>query len=372
MKKKLYLLFTIILTSSVYSQNIKTVTNESWSNKRWINSTYVIKSYNKNNNITDDLVQLWDLNSSKWNDFNLTNYEYNANSTLGKMISKTWNNASNSLVPFQRSSFNYNNEKRIDLAIHERWTNNVWENSVKVSSTYDANGHLTVNDIKMWEQNNWKNNQIDDYLYNSDGLTTQITRQKWNDSTKKWENFSQSTYTYTNAQKILVETMSIWENNKWIKRGVYTSSYDKNNFLTYHLHQDWDDALSIWVNQQQSTYTNNPNGTINQELVELWRNKLWENFYRLTYTYDNNLGIDDLSKSEFKIFPNPTSDFINVHLEESGDTKVSIIDGIGNIIRKQNFVENEFSVNVMNLNKNVYFIKLEREGKVLTRKFIKN
>ncbi|WP_264529331.1 T9SS type A sorting domain-containing protein [Flavobacterium sp. N502540] len=374
MKRTLYLLFTIILTSSVYSQNLKSVKTESWRNNNWVNSTYVIKNYNKNNNIIDDLVQLWDLNSNTWKNFNSANYEYNTNNVVDKMITKSWNNASNLFVFFQRSSFNYNNEKRIDVAIHERWINNTWENSVKVNSTYDSKGNIISNFIQMWSQNTWKDSQFDDYSNNSDGLVTQITRQKWNNSSSKWENFSQSTYTYNSSKKVSIETMNLWENNKWIERGVYTNSYDTNGFLTNHLRQDRDRTTAALVNEEQTTYTNNPNGTVKQNLTEIWDNssKSWGNSFRSTFEYDKNLGIADLIKSQLKIFPNPTTDFINVHLEGANDTKVSIIDALGKVIHKENFVGNDFSVNVMNLNKNVYFIKLENGEKVQVKKFIKN
>lgn len=373
--KKNYLLLALILTFSVYSQNIKKITYESWSNNNWVNSSYVIKNYNKDDKITDDLSHLWDASSSTWKDFNSTNYEYNTNNTVDKIIVKTLlDYASNLLVFFQRSSFTYNNENKIEVAIHERWINNSWQNSLKVNSTFDSNGHLTSNFQQSWDQNNWKNHQLDDYLYNSDGAITSITRKKWNDSANNWENYSQSTYSYNSSNKISTETMNVWENEKWIEKILFTNSYDTDGFLTKRLREDWDDTLSIWVNLYQSNYAKNQNGTVHQEISEIWnkQSNSWENLSRTTYEYENTLGIADLTKSDIKIFPNPTTDFINIHLEESDNTKVSVIDILGSSIIKENFVGNDFSLNVMNLNKNVYFIKIERGEKVLVKKFIKH
>ncbi|RKR08774.1 putative secreted protein (Por secretion system target) [Flavobacterium sp. 90] len=374
MKKTLYFLFTIILTSSIYSQNLKSITYESWSNNNWINSSYVIKNYDKSDKITDDLSQRWDVSSSTWKDFNSTNYEYNTNNLVDKIIYKSFDKTSNLLTFSQRASFSYINENKIDVLFYEEWTNNAWQNSSKNTSSYDSNGYLVSGLIQRWNENNWKNNIKVDYSNNSDGLFTQITRQKWNDSSSKWENFSQSTYTYNSSKQVSVETMNIWENNKWIEKIIFTNSYDANGFLVNRLRQDWDDDLSIWINQYQSKYDNNQNGTIHQEIAEIWNksSNSWENLSRITYKYDKNLGIADLTKSQIKIFPNPTTDFINVHLEESNDTKVSIIDALGSVILKENFVGNDFSVNVMNLNKNVYFIKLENGEKTQVKKFIKN
>lgn len=374
MKKTLYFLFTIILTSSVYSQNIKSITYESWSNNNWINSSYVVNNYDKSDKITDDLSQRWDESSSNWKDSNSTNYEYNTNDLLNKIIYKSLDKTSNLLTFTQRASFTYNNENKIDVGFYEEWKNNAWQNSLKNTSSYDSNGYLISGLIERWNDNNWKNDIKVDYSNNSDGLFTQITRQRWNDSSSKWENFSQSTYTYNSSKKVSVETMNIWENNKWIEKIIFTNSYDANGFLVNRLRQDWDDDLSIWINQYQSKYDNNQNGTIHQEIAEIWNksSNSWENLSRTTYVYDKNLGIADLTKSQIKIYPNPTTDFINVHLEESNDTKVSIIDALGSVIFKENFVGNDFSVNVMNLNKNVYFIKLENGEKTQVKKFIKN
>lgn len=372
--KKNYLLLIIILTFSAYSQNIKKISYESWSNNNWINSSYVVKNYDKDGKITDDLSHLWDASSSTWKDFYSTNYEYDTNNLLNKIIYKSLDNTSNLLTFSQRASFTYNNENNIDVGFYEQWTNNAWQNSLKNTSSYDSNGYLVSGLIQRWNDNNWKNDLKIDYSNNSDGLFTQITRQKWNDSSSKWENFSQSTYTYNSSKKVSVETMNIWENNKWIERGVYTNSYDASGFLTHRLSQNLDDKLSILVNQQQTNYTNNQNGTIHQEISEIWREQSnsWENLSRTTYEYENTLGTHDLTKADIKIFPNPTSDFINIHLEESDNTKVSVIDALGSAILNENFVGNDFSLNVMNLNKNVYFIKIERGEKVLVKKFIKD
>ncbi|TPG41564.1 T9SS type A sorting domain-containing protein [Flavobacterium pectinovorum] len=372
--KKNYLLLTLILTFSVYSQNIKKITYESWSNNNWVNSSYVVNNYDKSDKITDDLSQRWDVSSSNWKDSNSTNYEYDTNNLLNKIIYKSLDNTSNLLTFSQRASFTYNNENKIDVGFYEEWTNNAWQNSLKNTSSYDSNGYLISSLIERWNENNWKNDIKVDYSNNSDGLFTQITRQKWNDSSSKWENFSQSTYTYNSSKQVSVETMNIWENNKWIEKILFTNSYNTDGFLTKRLRQDWDDTLSIWVNLYQSNYAKNQNGTIHQEISEIWNkpSNSWENLSRTTYEYENTLGIADLTKYDIKIFPNPTTDFINIHLEESDNTKVSVIDVLGSPIIKENFVGNDFSLNVMNLNKNVYFIKIERGEKVLVKKFIKH
>jgi hypothetical protein len=225
----------------------------------------------------------------------------------------------------------------------------------------------------MWDQNNWTNTSLTDYLYNSNGTINQETTQIWNKSTNQWQNYSQDTYTYNGSKKVLTKTTSNWEDNQWVTAYLDTYSYTANDVLTNILEQNWNKTLLNWKNREQTNYIYNQDGTIHQEIRERWNESknLWNNWLRATFEYDKNLGIADLTKSQLKIFPNPTTDFINVHLEESNDTKVSIIDALGSVILKENFVGNDFSVNVMNLNKNVYFIKLENGEKTQVKKFIK-
>ena len=85
------------------------------------------------------------------------------------------------------------------------------------------------------------------------------------------------------------------------------------------------------------------------------------------------LGNSDLGnlKSGISVYPNPTQDIINIKLDKSvSKFKASLYNAAGQAILT---TENRSSINISNLNKGVYFLKIEPEnGKPVTKKIIKN
>lgn len=85
------------------------------------------------------------------------------------------------------------------------------------------------------------------------------------------------------------------------------------------------------------------------------------------------LGNPDLGnlKSGISVYPNPTQDIINIKLDKNvSKFKASLYNAAGQALLT---TENRSSINISNLNKGVYFLKIEPEnGKPVTKKIIKN
>lgn len=92
-----------------------------------------------------------------------------------------------------------------------------------------------------------------------------------------------STLSSQNINTILTEN---WENSTWIADGRTLNTYDGNNHLTNSLSQTWDSTLLSWTNAIQLNYTNNPNGTVNQMIAQIWMTDTWSDSYRTTFTYN--------------------------------------------------------------------------------------
>ena len=76
-----------------------------------------------------------------------------------------------------------------------------------------------------------------------------------------------------------------------------------------------------------------------------------------------------------EIFPNPTTDFLNINSEISLPlhTKISVYDLNGKIVLKQGIKENKkITINVCNLQSGVYILELQGENLSKSYKFIKN
>lgn len=82
----------------------------------------------------------------------------------------------------------------------------------------------------------------------------------------------------------------------------------------------------------------------------------------------DQLSASDINKTQINIFPNPTSDFINIKSDEKIKS-VKLYNASGSLIKTEN---NEFSrINISNLPKGNYLISIETGSGIETKKIIK-
>lgn len=87
------------------------------------------------------------------------------------------------------------------------------------------------------------------------------------------------------------------------------------------------------------------------------------NFYK---TYQSYLGVNDPKKIQVKIYPNPVKDVINISSEKPVKS-IEIYDVLGRLIK----TETANNINVSNLSKGNYLIKIKTGDQELVEKFIK-
>lgn len=82
------------------------------------------------------------------------------------------------------------------------------------------------------------------------------------------------------------------------------------------------------------------------------------------------LSVQDLEKFNFKFYPNPAKDFINISADKNID-KVEIYNVLGQKVENRVLNSNNNSVNVSNLAKGTYVLKAFMDGSEGSYKFIK-
>jgi hypothetical protein len=90
----------------------------------------------------------------------------------------------------------------------------------------------------------------------------------------------------------------------------------------------------------------------------------------------NNLacmvGIDELTSSSISIHPNPTKDWITVSLEEGTATSVTLRNSLGQLLLSDKTPStNQVELDLSSYPTGIYFLQLEVDGKVITKKIIK-
>lgn len=194
---------------------------------------------------------------------------------------------------FFLSSLNSMGQK-IQSSLSETWKNGAWEYLSQTIYTYDGNQYLIHDLTQAWDTS-WKDSFQTNYTNNPDGTVQQSISQSWNTGTVSWGNLQRTNYTYTAAKKQLTSESEIWFEPDWMFFIKETNTYDSSDYLINDLSQTYD-FISPWKNANQTIYSNNPDGTVNQALLQTWNINVWNNTNRITYTYSGSKLVISLSE----------------------------------------------------------------------------
>ncbi len=95
-------------------------------------------------------------------------------------------------------------------------------------------------------------------------------------------------------------------------------------------------------------------------------------FYIIAVSRDKLNFVDDLSKSDIEIFPNPFDEEFYILNLKSKNFRVELIDLIGNVVYKKEFINEEnVKITTGQLSSGIYILILQYDGKILTKKLVK-
>ncbi|NJM80555.1 MAG: T9SS type A sorting domain-containing protein [Flavobacterium sp.] len=89
------------------------------------------------------------------------------------------------------------------------------------------------------------------------------------------------------------------------------------------------------------------------------------------YFTSSALSSDSFISPAVKMYPNPTSNYLNFDANEKIDS-ITITNALGQIVHFKTIDNNDFSIDVSELTKGQYFINLSSEENRITKIFIKN
>ncbi len=93
-------------------------------------------------------------------------------------------------------------------------------------------------------------------------------------------------------------------------------------------------------------------------------------FDAVRYTVSTNVNLSEKTKTEINVFPNPTTDIVNI-TSKKVIINLKIIDSSGKIIyQKKKIALRTFKIDLSNYNAGIYFIKVNTKDKVISQKII--
>lgn len=132
---------------------------------------------------------------------------------------------------------------------------------------------------------------------------------------------------------------------------------------------DGTDEFALDVTLRRNSDTKGPTTDYNEQ-------RDWS-YYAVNTTNDigNFNGTLSVSNNNFlgtfKMYPNPTNgNFVNI--ETVSDTEVIIYNALGKVVQTTRITSNKNNIDISNLSKGIYFVKLAIDKKLITQKLIRN
>lgn len=86
----------------------------------------------------------------------------------------------------------------------------------------------------------------------------------------------------------------------------------------------------------------------------------------------NTVGIEDIKPASASIFPNPSSDEINIVLDKGQLLKIELFDMAGRLLFKKDLNSRSYSLNIRDFSSGVYWVRIfNQDNNVVSAKFIK-
>lgn len=298
----------------------------------------------------------WNTSTSNWkadaHSKNLFTYDSNGNITLE--ISYDWDENTSTWVDYSKVEYAYDSNGNQILEAYFDWdTNtNTWVGSYRHEYTYDANGNNTFIKYYNWEAGSWAYFSKQEISYDTNGNEILAITYGWSSETSTWNNNEKLEYTYdTNGDRTLRIQSNALYSESWGLTSKSEYAYDANRNLSLEAHYEWDsEGNSGWFGGGED-----------------WTTKT-EYIYSLhQLTAINNIEFE----TELCIFPNPTSEYINVENKNEEITSIAIYTMQGRIVLKQTGNSRNAQINVSSLAKGSYIVLVNSKTQTMKHKFVK-
>ena len=96
------------------------------------------------------------------------------------------------------------------------------------------------------------------------------------------------------------------------------------------------------------------------------------NLFTAVYSLQPALGINKVNANQvsFEMYPNPASQLLNIDFTEAGTANMHIFNSLGQDVYSEVIDRKSVFVNTSEFTKGLYFMKIEQNGLVSTRKLI--
>ncbi len=302
--------------------------------------------YNVLGKITQQDIQIFDTLTGNWAADQVQIYTYNALDQLSELLTKTWDT-----LGYWRDSlhtdYTYNADGDLMLEIRKLRTGNVFANDLRTRYNYLQPGVLREKFVATWNNTNqsWKDISHFIYQYDQNDRVSQVLEKYWDDYEQGWIDKTRTTYTYT-AQGQRDEVLQEFYdpiNQYWFNTSRYNYGYDGHGNRTSYVYRFWDEQASTWLDiyKEESGYS--------------------------LFKPD---AIAETAGSGWRILPNPVSDILHILNPGRISAGGTLLDLNGKIIRRFHVSAGENALDVSKVKSGTYFLLIDDQGKLFSRKVV--
>jgi hypothetical protein len=330
----------------------------SWNGSTWDENEKEAYTYDVNNNRTNNTNSFW--NSTVWDDNYKTDYTYNGSNQITGFIGQDWD-GSQWVNSSGIANVTYVSDKITGYSEYS-WNGSSWEEILRGTINYNS---LILDYIlyEDWNGSQWVNSELETYTINgSTGAIEQQLIEGWNGSSwdlgAKFEYFLDGSFNRTSYIE------SDYYTTDWTINFSYINTFDFTTLMSTIYHPF--DNLNYDLGLEDFPYTD-------RILHSIESNESGDISSRTTYSYsDDVLNVIDFNQFELEVYPNPTSDYIHINIGNFDmNASLEIFNLLGKQVKTSYFYGNSAFVDIGHLAKGFYLLKVNSNGKVVTKKIIK-
>jgi hypothetical protein len=357
------------LTKSLY---------QTWdtSAKAFINDNLIMYTLDAKNERTAVLYQSWGAISKNWEDQAMITYYYDGLGNKTGIFVKSWNSKTKIWDNNSQTQMTYEN-KNLKTTAMQYWntTSSSWDSSTKQTYTYDSRNNNITYQGQNWFNGNWVNYFLTKKTYDANNNIKNIGTQSWSVMNGQLEYFDTLGYSYNGSNmKVGLWIKSLDMNTKiWIDYLNETDTYDSNNNLKNLLTQRFN--THDWNNYYQESYSYDNKNFKKSKVFTEWSgfdSRIIEHDSTVYFTHATVTGTINLEANlKGTAYPNPSTGklyLFNVNLP--GKVEVYNLSGVQVYSSLQNeaMVSNE--IDLTELNKGLYFVKIYKGSNVSYQKIV--
>jgi hypothetical protein len=381
MNKITFLLFTLCATTFFGQDKLTSSVSEFFDGSIWVPLDKVAFIYDEINNLTEETTLNWSGATSQWVKSEVDTYTYNEGNKVVVELYQEFNGAT--LEMKDRTTNTYNSEGEITQFLDQVYLNSNWVNDQKVALEYD-NGIIVSGISSEWDGVGWIIGEDSSKVainYNDNGTVSSTVIDIWEEG---WVTAVRLVNSYDAQNRVILSSSESFDGATWLVEEKEEYSYDANgNALTikrfyndngtftleseeintFDTSQLMADFAHPFKDKNGIDYLFEVNGIVNKILTTTSVDS------RTTYNYgESTASIPSFNLAAIKVYPTPATDVVNVSIKNGTIHKIDVF----NLLGKKVLTSTESKINIENLAKGVYLLKIQSEDAgFVTKRMIK-